>query len=120
MSEIGPPGQPAPQAPAPTVEPAQAKPKPTASTAAAIAKPKAAAQPPSQPSEAAKPASAPVKARPVAKTTNDPWDFLDATDILSKLPMDEFNEKLQSPKWQERQEALGLLSTLLEKYEKLD
>ena len=42
----------------------------------------------------------------------DPYDLLDPVDILLKLPKD-FDEKLESKKWQDRKEALEALQTLL-------
>ena len=42
----------------------------------------------------------------------DPYDLLDPVDILQKLPKD-FDEKLESKKWQERKESLEALQNLL-------
>ena len=47
-----------------------------------------------------------------AAETVDPYDLLDPVDILLKLPID-FQEKLESKKWQERKEALEALQGLL-------
>ncbi|UYV60269.1 msps [Cordylochernes scorpioides] len=41
----------------------------------------------------------------------DPYELLEAVDILSKLPKD-FYEKCEAKKWQERKEALEALQTL--------
>uniref|UniRef100_A0AAY4C450 TOG domain-containing protein n=1 Tax=Denticeps clupeoides TaxID=299321 RepID=A0AAY4C450_9TELE len=42
----------------------------------------------------------------------DPYELLEAAEILSKLPKD-FYEKLEAKKWQERKESLEALETLL-------
>ncbi|KAK2583775.1 hypothetical protein KPH14_009682 [Odynerus spinipes] len=42
----------------------------------------------------------------------DPYELIEAVDILSKLPKD-FYEKLEAKKWQERKEALEILEKLL-------
>ncbi|KAF1765029.1 hypothetical protein GCK72_004980 [Caenorhabditis remanei] len=63
------------------------------------------------------PSSAPPSAEPAVEA--DPWDFLDAFDVLSKMP-DGFDTNLESKKWQERKEALEGLLQLLTANPKLD
>ena len=63
------------------------------------------------------------------------WDFVDPVDLISKLPgklfinlafkfisfnLDDYNEKIESKKWQERKEALEQLQALLTKHARLD
>ncbi|XP_041367175.1 cytoskeleton-associated protein 5-like isoform X2 [Gigantopelta aegis] len=43
----------------------------------------------------------------------DPYDLMDAVDLLSQLPKD-FYEKIEAKKWQERREALDTLQKLSE------
>ncbi|VDM59748.1 unnamed protein product [Angiostrongylus costaricensis] len=43
----------------------------------------------------------------------DEWEFADEVDILAKLP-ENFDELRESKKWQERKEALDILSALLD------
>ncbi|XGW09738.1 hypothetical protein V3C99_011760 [Haemonchus contortus] len=49
----------------------------------------------------------------------DPWDFLEAVDVLAKLP-DDFNTNIESKKWTERRDALQLLLDLITANPKLD
>lgn len=56
---------------------------------------------------------------PVSQQEVDPWDFLDAFDVLSKMP-EGFDTNIESKKWQERKEALEGLLQLLTANPKLD
>ncbi|XP_075998048.1 cytoskeleton-associated protein 5 isoform X2 [Genypterus blacodes] len=47
-------------------------------------------------------------------TALDPYELLEAVDILSKIPKD-FYDKLEAKKWQERKEALEAAETLTKK-----
>ncbi|PIC44433.1 hypothetical protein B9Z55_004801 [Caenorhabditis nigoni] len=58
-----------------------------------------------------------TSAEPAAEA--DPWDFLDAFDVLSKMP-EGFDTNIESKKWQERKEALEGLQQLLTANPKLD
>ncbi|KJH44505.1 HEAT repeat protein [Dictyocaulus viviparus] len=49
----------------------------------------------------------------------DPWDFLEAVDVLAKLPAD-FNTNIESKKWTERRDALQAFLDLLIMNPKLD
>lgn len=53
------------------------------------------------------------------KAEPDPWDFEEAVDITTKIPSN-LEENLQSPKWQERKQALEGVLTLLKAHSKLD
>lgn len=89
----------------------QAKIAPPAASA-----PAAAAAATSEPSSARSTASAVSAAAPVEA---DPWDFLDAFDVLSKMP-EGFDTNIESKKWQERKEALEGLLQMLNANPKLD
>ncbi|XP_077372476.1 cytoskeleton-associated protein 5 isoform X3 [Festucalex cinctus] len=47
-------------------------------------------------------------------TTVDPYDLMEAVDILTKLPKD-FYDKIEAKKWQERKEALEAVESLSKK-----
>lgn len=49
----------------------------------------------------------------------DPFEFMDPVEILSKLPKD-FYDKLEQKKWQERKEALDALDALLKTAPRLE
>ncbi|EGT59628.1 hypothetical protein CAEBREN_10303 [Caenorhabditis brenneri] len=70
----------------------------------------------SEPSSARSTASSAPSAAPAEA---DPWDFLDAFDVLSKMP-EGFDTNIESKKWQERKEALERLLQLLTANPKLD
>ncbi|EGT60198.1 hypothetical protein CAEBREN_31790 [Caenorhabditis brenneri] len=70
----------------------------------------------SEPSSARSTASSAPSAAPAEA---DPWDFLDAFDVLSKMP-EGFDTNIESKKWQERKEALEGLLQLLTANPKLD
>ncbi|CAI2340317.1 unnamed protein product [Caenorhabditis sp. 36 PRJEB53466] len=71
------------------------------------------------PSSAASAKGTVVAHEPVAAEEADPWDFLDAFDVLAKMP-ESFDTNIESKKWQERKEALEGLLQLLTANPKLD
>ncbi|WKX94803.1 hypothetical protein Q1695_011794 [Nippostrongylus brasiliensis] len=70
------------------------------------------------PTEGSSRPSAPTPAA-VAVKEADPWDFLEAVDVLAKLP-DDFNTNIESKKWTERRDALQAFLDLITANPKLD
>uniref|UniRef100_A0A8R1DYU0 TOG domain-containing protein n=1 Tax=Caenorhabditis japonica TaxID=281687 RepID=A0A8R1DYU0_CAEJA len=86
-----------------------APPAPAASTSSGAA----------APSAAASTGGSSRPAEPAAAEEADPWDFIDAFDVLDKMP-DGFDTNIESKKWQERKEALEGLLQLLTNNPKLE
>ena len=55
----------------------------------------------------------------VASAMEDPWEFLDPVDVISKLDA-KFTELIESKKWAERKEALETFHKLLVDNPRLD